>query len=105
MVHRALFGFYGSIGRFLQNPLQVFWVCLILVFVNSVLDGSLLRLWSLHRDSAQLQSQVLALKSENMKMKSMVKAASDPAFIEREARNRFDLVEQGDLVFVFTEDN
>jgi cell division protein FtsB len=105
MVHRALFGFYGSIGRLLQNPLQVFWVCLMLAFTNCVLDGSLLRLWSLHRDSSQLQTQVLALKNENIKMKSMIKAASDPAFIEREARNRFDLVEQGDLVFVFTEDN
>jgi cell division protein FtsB len=105
MFRRLLFGFYRSLGRFLQNPIQVFWVCLALAFVNCVLDGSLLRLWALHRDQAELKMQVASLTIENQKIKMQIKKASDPSFIEREARDRFDFVEEGDLVFMFSEDN
>jgi cell division protein FtsB len=105
MLSRALFGFYSSLGRFLQNPVQVFWFCLSVIFVTCVLDGSLLHLWALHRDKNDLHQQVAMLKIENQKVKAMIKRASDPTFIEREAMDRFDLVEEGDLVFVFSEDN
>jgi hypothetical protein len=30
--------------------------------------------------------------------------AKEPGFIEKEARDRFDLVSRGDLVFVFTDE-
>ena len=103
MFGRALIGFYSSLGKLLQNPLQILWTCLALAFINCVLDGSLLRLWGLHRDHDKLREQVAQLKIENQKVKYLIKKASDPTFIEREARDRFDLVEEGDLVFVFSE--
>lgn len=105
MVRRALFGFYGSLALMLQNPLRVFWVCLSLICINFLLDGSPLRLWSLRREQDELRTQVAALKVENNRVKTLIKRASDPGFIEREARDRFDLVEESDLVFIFSQDN
>ncbi len=72
--------------------------------LNLVLDGSLFRLWSLHRDYDGLQSEIQAVKKQNDKLKGQLQKAKDPAFLEREARDRFDLVSEGDLVFVFSEE-
>ncbi len=105
MIRRGLFGFYSTIGRVLHHPWHVLWVCLGLTFFNCVLDGSLLRLWAFHRDQKELRIQASALRLENTKVKELIKKTSDPNFMEREARDRFDLVEDGDLVFVFSQDN
>ncbi|HMN67359.1 MAG TPA: septum formation initiator family protein [Bdellovibrionales bacterium] len=75
-----------------------------LVVLNLILDGSLFRLWSLHRDHATIQADMAGLESKNAEMKARLKRAKDPAFLEREARDRFDLVSEGDLVFVFSEE-
>ncbi len=80
------------------------WICLGLVLLNLVLDGSLFRLWSLHRDFDALQVARTNLESQNLKLEAQLKRAKDPAFLEREARDRFDLVSEGDLVFVFSEE-
>ena len=80
------------------------WICLGLVVLNLVIDGSLLRLWSLHRDHNNIQEQITVLQSKNLELKSRLKRAKDPVFLEREARDRFDLVSEGDLVFVFSEE-
>ena len=104
MVRRLLIGFFQGINHLLQAPQKVIWICLGLVVLNLVIDGSLLRLWSLHRDHGSIQEKIQVLKSKNHEMKARLKRAKDPSFLEREARDRFDLVSEGDLVFVFSEE-
>ena len=79
-------------------------ICLGLLVLNGVIDGSLFRLWSMHRDHVAIREKIEVLKSKNEEMKVRLKKAKDPAFLEREARDRFDLVTEGDLVFVFSEE-
>lgn len=97
-------GFFRTLNHLLQSPLKVAWVCLGLVTLNLVLDGSLFRLWTLHRDYQTLQSDIQSVTKQNEKLKGQLHRAKDPAFLEREARDRFDLVSEGDLVFVFSEE-
>lgn len=61
-------------------------------------------MWSLNRDFAQLEQSSKQLKIELASLDSKIRQATNPAFVEREARDRFDLVGEGDLVFVFTEE-
>ncbi len=68
------------------------------------MDGSLFRLWSLHRDSEVIGQSIKSLTQQNQDLKKRLLRAKDPAFLEREARDRFDLVSEGDLVFVFSEE-
>lgn len=72
--------------------------------LNLVLDGSLFRLWSLHRDHVNIQADIKNLEKQNADLKNRLKKAKDPAFMEQEAREKFDLVSEGDLVFVFSEE-
>ncbi len=104
MVRSLLIGFFQGINHLLQAPQKVIWICLGLVVLNLIIDGSLLRLWSLHRDHASIQEKIQVLQGKNQEMKARLARAKDPAFLEREARDRFDLVSEGDLVFVFSEE-
>ncbi len=104
MVRAVLFGFFSAVNDFLHRPWVVLWTCLAIAFVNLVLDGTLLRMWSLNRDFAQLEQSSKHLKTELASLDSKIRQATNPAFVEREARDRFDLVGEGDLVFVFTEE-
>lgn len=104
MVRRWIFGFFNGLGHILNQPLKVFWLCAILSFLNLIADGTALKLYGLHRDQAEMEAKVQDLKAKSKDLEFNIKKASDPAFLEREARDRFDLVEEGDLVFVFTED-
>lgn len=68
------------------------------------MDGSLFRLWSLHRDATSLQTKIATVQAQNADLRKRLLRAKDPAFLEREARDRFDLVSEGDLVFVFSDE-
>lgn len=103
-VKRFLIGFFHGLNDLLQNPQKIFWICLGLITLNVVLDGSLFRLWSLHRDSISIAQNIEILEQQNKELSRRLQRAKDPAFLEREARDRFDLVSEGDLVFVFSEE-
>ncbi len=104
MVRSVLIGFFRGLNQLLLAPQKVMMICLGLLVLNGVIDGSLFRLWSLHRDHVSIREKIEVLKDKNEEMKVRLKKAKDPAFLEREARDRFDLVSEGDLVFVFSEE-
>ena len=104
MVRSVLVGFFRGLNNLLNTPSKVIWICLGLVVLNLVIDGSLFHLWALHRDYKSIQDNIATLKQQNEKLKFKLSRANDPAFLEREARDRFDLVSEGDLVFVFSEE-
>lgn len=104
-MRRLFVGFFRAINNLLQHPLKVFWACAFLFTVNFVLDGSVFQLWSLHQDRQQIQKDIATLKEKSVLLKTRLKKAKDPAFLEREARDRFDLVSADDLVFVFSDDH
>ncbi len=103
-VRRFLTGFFRGLYELLQTPQKVIWICLGLLVLNLVFDGSLFRLYSLYRDQNQIQQQTVVVQQRNQELKARLNKARDPAFLEREARDRFDLVGEGDLVFVFSEE-
>jgi cell division protein FtsB len=104
MVRRFLIGFFQGLNNLLHTPQKVIWICLGLVVLNLVVDGSLYRLWTLHREHGKIQANIVTLEQQNAKLKAQLQKAKDPAFLERDARDRFDLVSEGDLVFVFSEE-
>lgn len=99
-----LIGFFRGLNNLLQAPQKVIWICLGLVVLNGILDGSLYRLYVLYNDQTEIETKIETLQRKNGQLKERLKHARDPAFLEREARERFDLVQRGDLVFVFSEE-
>lgn len=98
-------GFFRWLNSIIHRPLKVLWFCLALAFVNLVVDGSLLRLWGLHRDFSSTQDKIKNLTTQSAEIDKKLVKAADPSFIEREAIDRLDLVNEGDLVFVFSDED
>lgn len=89
--------------RTLNYPKRVLTMCLVFLAVSVLLNGSLFRIWSLRRDHMQLQQQMADTASLTQKLEIQLHQAKDPAFIERQARDKLDMVNEDDLVFVFSD--
>jgi len=103
---RSFFARIGHlISAFVQNPLKVFVGCLIFVFLALLIDGNLLRLWRLNRDSQEISRRIAALSAQSKDLDQKIVRAHDPSFIELQAREKLDLASEGDLVFIFSDDD
>lgn len=75
-----------------------------LAFVNLILDGSLYRYYVLNRDLEETREKILLMTEANEDLRVQVSKMKDPGHLEQVARERFDLVRENELVFVFSED-
>jgi len=89
--------------RLLHAPLKVFLLCCLFGGGSLLLNGGLLRLYSLDRDETELQNQIQHLQTELQDLDANIKRAKDPTFIARQAMDHLDMVTDRDLVFVFAE--
>lgn len=85
----------------LNRPRLVAVVCLLFVISTAILNGVLWRLWALHRDHDRRANETLVAQQDISQLRNQLDQARDPAYIERQARDRLDLVGEKDLVFVF----
>src|SRR5438045_3255387 len=92
-----------SFRSFLNHPGKVVILCLAFFTITLLMNGLLWRLWGLHRDFERLTVEIVGTKTDIEKLNAQLKQAKDPSFIERQARDKLDLVSEKDLVFVFPE--
>ncbi|WP_295902219.1 septum formation initiator family protein [uncultured Bdellovibrio sp.] len=95
--------FAVGLRRFLNHPGRVAGVCMIVFAVSIVLNGNVFRLWGLHRDMDRINAEIQQTRENIASLSGQLKQAKDPAFIERQARDKLDLAGEHDLVFVFPE--
>jgi cell division protein FtsB len=94
----------GYVQNFIDNPKTVLGTCLIALVFSVLLDGSLARLWNLRRDADELSVRITNLKKDTQDLNQQIRLAQDPTQLELRAREKFDLVAEGDLVFIFNEE-
>ena len=71
--------------------------------VSIVLNGNVFRLWGLHRDHDRIEMEISETRHNIAQLSGQLRQAKDPAYIERQARDKLDLAGEHDLVFVFSE--
>lgn len=86
----------------LQSPVSVLVIVGMIAFGAVLLDGTLFRLWSLARDRDQLVERLVSLKQSISDKEKRLAESNRPEFIERQARENLDFVRDGDLVFIFS---
>jgi cell division protein FtsB len=92
------------LNQFLLNPRAVVVVCLMFACAGVMIDGTLYRIWALNNEKKSLEVKIRDAHISIQKLQKQVRMAHDPKFIEREARDRFALVNKDDVVFVFAEE-
>ncbi len=99
-----LFRIYSWAHDMAHHPVKILWLTLAGAAIGVVLDGTAIRLWSLHREHDQIQDRLAAAHIRAREMDFKIHEAQQPEFIERAARDQFDLVKEGDLVFIFSDE-
>lgn len=92
-----------GLRRFLNHPGKVAFCCTLIFAVSIVLNGNVFRLWGLHRDFDRITADIEQTRENITTLSGQLKQAKDPAFIERQARDKLDLAGEHDLVFVFSD--
>jgi cell division protein FtsB len=93
-----------TINRMLMSPRKIIFWCLTFALIGILLDGTLYQMWQLNVEKKKVQQKITETKTSIQKLQKNIRMAHDPRFIEREARDRFDLVNKDDVVFVFNDD-
>lgn len=102
MINKIIVPFFLSIEKLLNNPKRVFYVCLLVIFASLTIDGTLFKLWSFHFKINEQQRELVEMDVKTKAIAAKIKQVSRPEFIEKQAREKFNMVNEGDLVFVFT---
>lgn len=89
--------------QLLNKPLRVAVACLFIFIVSLFINGTLWRVWGLQRDQTTILEQIGSTQKQSQLLDMQIKQAKDPIYIERQARDKQDMVSDNDLVFVFNE--
>ena len=89
--------------QFLDQPKKVLMTCTIVLVVGLIFDGTLFHLYGFYQQEDRLKAQIQAVQNETMTIQQQLEKTKDPQFVERLARDRFDMVADDELIFVFDE--
>jgi cell division protein FtsB len=78
-------------------------MCVCIFILSLFFNGALWRIWSLRHDLSTIKGQIGNSKEQSKALDMQIKQAKDPSFIERQAKDKLDMVGEHDLVFVFSE--
>lgn len=104
MLREAVQKISDLVTGFINRPLKVFTVCVTLALIGLIFDGTLFHLWALRRDSVELEQRTKMTLLSAKDLRTKIQQAHDPQFIELEAHERFELAGEGELVFVFSDE-
>ena len=91
--------------EFLKRPLWLLIACAVIVCTHLVLDGTLLRMWHLYNSRKVLEGRITDIQTKNLLVEERLGKLSDSRFLEREVRDRFNLVGEEDIIFIFSDEN
>ncbi len=96
--------FFKYIDQWIHRPKLILIFCGILIFFNVVFDGTLFQIRTLYLQKRALTKKSVEINTKNEVLVNKIQQLSDPKNLEKEVRNRFDLAGEGDLIFIFPED-
>lgn len=94
------------INRLLEHPIKVTLLATALAFTNLLTDGTFFNLWNLKKEKTKLEKRFQEAKRYNEKVQFKIDLArNSDRFIERQAREKLDLLKEDELVFIFETQN
>lgn len=94
----------NKLSYMLERPFRVIIFCFCLLMIGLVFDGSLWRLYHIHQNKKLLEARISEENNKIDMIRLQLAQLKNPAFIEKQARERLEFLEKGDLLFVFSED-
>ena len=93
------------VKKFSHQPLWTLMACLILLCAHLIWDGTFLNLWQLYHNRQALEKRINDLTDKNIQVEKRLKKLSERPFLEKEVKDRFNMVGEEDIIFIFSEEN
>ena len=77
------------------------YICGAFAFLNFVINGNIYRLWNLNNEYQKMQIRMNKNQQVIARLNHDIVNMKDPLYLERQAIEKLDLVEENDLIFVF----
>lgn len=87
--------------KLINRPLTMLYVCGAFAFLNFVINGNIYRLWNLNNEYQKMLLKMAKNQQVIAQLNQSIVNMKDPLYIERQAIEKLDLVEENDLIFVF----
>lgn len=78
-------------------------LCGLFIFSGLILSGDLFRLIKLIRYKKNLENKIETIHESKKVIKIKMEESYSQEFLEREAFDRFDMVKEGDIIFIFSQ--
>ena len=92
------------VKKFSHQPLWTLMACLIFLCIHLVIGGTFLNLWQLYRNRQALEQRIAELTQKNNQVENHLKKLSESPFLEKEVKDRFNMVGEEDIIFIFSEE-
>ncbi len=86
---------------FFESPKRMLALCSLFIIFGLVFSGDLYRLIKLTKYEKILKDRIQSVQVQKTEIKAKIIESRSKAFIEREAFQRFDMSQEGDMIFVF----
>ncbi len=87
--------------KLISRPIIMLYVCGAFAFINFVINGNIYRLWNLNNEYQKMSQRMKKNQQVIAQLNQDIANMKDPLYIERQAIEKLDMVEENDLVFVF----
>lgn len=94
---------FHRVRELLDHPKKVFLLCAAFFIFSMLTSGLWWRLWALKADESRRVQLIQEEKQKLQKLEGMLAQAQSLKYIEKQAKDRLDLVAEDDLVFIFSE--
>ncbi|MEK7357159.1 MAG: hypothetical protein AAB250_11970, partial [Bdellovibrionota bacterium] len=61
-----------------HKPVHIFWICMALASTGVILDGTAIRLWSLHREQDIMLQRIIEAKARSKQLEFKFHEAQSP---------------------------
>lgn len=89
-------------SKILSNTKYTLILCGVFLFFALFIKGSFFKFFKMKKYKAKITQEIEAVQVTSADLKLKLEKVNDPKFIEKQIKERFDFVKEGDLVFIFS---
>ncbi len=86
----------------LSNTKYTVVVCVLFLFFALFIRGSFFKYLKMKTYQIKISQEIKAVEITSIDLKKKLEKVNDPHFIEKQIKEKFDFVKEGDLVFIFS---
>jgi cell division protein FtsB len=93
----------GFIKKIFSSTKYTLIICAAFLIFTLFVQGSFLNFFKMKQYKAKITQEIATVQVISKDLKSKLEKVNDPKFIEKQIKEKFDFVKEGDLVFIFSE--